>query len=273
MGTLRNNKSCVYLIILKCTFNVEKLKQYFHMKKALLLFSVFLICFSSFAQKGKKKTVKVAESKRLKIEQISGTTAPEVREDKVALKEAKPALFAVEDEEDQFDNEVLKKLQLKDDQLELLRKADEEFKRQLEEIAADDRAKAEEKRQRRSELLKQKRARLEEVLSPEQGSQYMELIREKLRSNYSGSFSIDKISKIIKELGLKEEQQEKINNATNELRERMAQLKTSSDVKEEQKNEEVRNTITTFSKALRESLTGDQYEKFRAIAKENKLEF
>ncbi|WP_207496427.1 hypothetical protein [Aridibaculum aurantiacum] len=158
----------------------------------------------------------------------------------------------------------LSELNLTDAQKSQLKAQNETFRKQMEELKnsnlSDD-----QKKERRQEIIKQRREQLQSILTPEQKQKAQELKKDfgAKRGARAGEGRGKEFEKMQEELGLTADQSSKLKAVNESFRTNIKNIHSNADLSKEQKKEQMKLLQQKHREEIRSLLTTDQQEKLK----------
>ncbi len=163
--------------------------------------------------------------------------------------------------------ELFKDINLSDPQKQQMKSLNESFRKQMQELQKNETITVKEQRERRESLIKQHRATVENLLTPEQKLKMKEGKMDK-SSKLEGRGK--DFGKGMKELNLTVDQQAKMKNVNGEFKTKMKSIHTNDALTKEQRKQQMDELQKQRHQQLSSILNSDQLLKFEQMHKSKK---
>lgn len=170
-------------------------------------------------------------------------------------------------------------LNLSADQKSRLKAIREDYKKSMTDLKSNAQLSEQEKQTRRKTLHEQFRSQSEAVLTPAQKDQVAKKKEEWKAAHKDGmkkgegrsakGKGLDRGKKMQEELGLTNEQQQKVSSIRSEFKPKFESLRSDNSLTQEQKKEKMRQLMQQQQQEMKAVLTPDQVEKMKAMRQQH----
>ena len=158
-------------------------------------------------------------------------------------------------------HEMMKQLNLTDEQKEQFKKQREEFRKKMEELKKNDNITVKEWKSRMEALRKEQKVKMDDILTTEQKAK-METLKAQAKSRHEEMMK-DQAERMKKEFNLTEEQSAKLDKQRAEMKEKMEAIRQDKNLSDEQKKEKVKELMKQRKETLKSILTEEQLKKMK----------